>query len=88
MTQWQTKNTQSSTSDPFQNFRAQPMLGQGPANKHYVGRVVIEIWDDGSSMDDANKIIFTADAVDGNHSALLKRIAAALFKRSQGSATF
>lgn len=87
MTQWKSKVSQS-TSDPFKDFEKKPMFGQGPENKRYLGRVVIEMWDDGSSVDDANKIIFTADAVDGDHSSFLKRVASALAKRTQTGPTF
>lgn len=74
--------------DPLASYQGKPILGQGGANKHYVGRVVVELWETGQPVDDSHQIVFTADATDGNHGALLRRIASALLKRVQTGPTF
>jgi hypothetical protein len=77
-----------STVDPLASYQGQPILGQRGPNKHYVGRVVVELWETGQPVDDSHQIVFTADATDGNHGALLRRIAPALLKRVQKGPTF
>lgn len=89
---WQKKivagNGPQSTVDPLASYEGKPILGQGGANRHYVGRVVVELWETGQPVDDSHQIVFTADATDGNHGALLRRIAPALLKRVQKGPTF
>jgi hypothetical protein len=89
---WQVKQlvqpSAVSSSGPLGAYHGQPILGQvaqgqGGASSQYIGRVVVELWDDGSQLDDAYKIIFSADATDGNPGKLLDRIAPALLKRAQ-----
>jgi hypothetical protein len=82
---WQ--KTAIAGNDHLANYQGKPILGQR-ANKRYVGRVVVELWETGQPVDDSQQIVFTADATDGNHGALLRRIASALLKRVQKGPTF
>jgi hypothetical protein len=62
-------------------YQKRPIITRGGPNQAYVGRVIIEMWEDASSPDDASKIAFVVDAVDGNHAAFLERVASALPQR-------
>ncbi len=77
-----------STVDPLASYQGNPILGQHGSGQRYVGRVVVELWETGQPEDDSQRIIFTADAADGNHGALLRRVAPALLKRAQKGPTF
>ncbi|GHO59990.1 hypothetical protein [Ktedonobacter robiniae] len=89
---WQKKSSfvggPQNTADPLSSHQGQPLLGQQEASSQYLGRVVVELWDDGRQVDDSYKIVFSVDAIDGNAEALLQRIAPALFKRAQKGPIF
>jgi hypothetical protein len=72
----------SPVDDPLQNYQKRPIISEAVPNTTYVGRVIIELWEDGSSPDD-KMIAMTAEAVNGRHPQLLDRIAAALAKAMQ-----
>lgn len=79
-----TRTWQSGTfeaDDPLANYRKKPIISQGGPNATYVGRIIIELWEEGPATDDAQKIAISADAADGNHAKLLARIAASLPRR-------
>ncbi len=78
---WQTQ--EFSADDPLSSHRGRPIISAGGPNQKYVGRVIIEFWESDSARDDTNKIAYSADAVDGDHPALLRRVAAALAARVQ-----
>ncbi len=78
----------ASVSDPLQAYRKKPIISAGGPNVTYVGRVVIELWSDGSTSDDSKMIAMTADAVDGKHAKLLARIGTALSRRLQQGTPF
>ncbi|HLW01833.1 MAG TPA: hypothetical protein VKT82_24480 [Ktedonobacterales bacterium] len=69
--------------DPLAAYQGKPVISRGGANQHYLGRVVVELWDDGSPRDDAHKLALSSDAVDGQHAKLCQRIAAAFPARVQ-----
>jgi hypothetical protein len=82
------EGSSQSTGDPLASYEGKPILGQHGSSQRYVGRVVVELWETEQSVDDSQRIVFTADAADGNHSALLRRVAPALLKRVQKGPTF
>ncbi len=69
----------SGAPDPLADFRHRPIIGEAQG-KTYVGRVIVELWEDSSAPDDARGIAMSADAVNGDHAALARRVAAALPK--------
>lgn len=80
--EWKQQPTSSAAiSDPLANHHAVPIMAQTGPDSQFVGRVIIELFDDGSAKPDSNKIAFTADAVDGDHAALIQRVAEALVER-------
>jgi hypothetical protein len=56
------------------------MSGAPSPDASYVGRVVIELWENQSASDSQN-IAFTSDAANGEAGALLQRISSALVQR-------
>lgn len=73
----------SSVDDPLEGYHKKPIISRGGPNATYLGRVVIELWDDASSPDDAAKIAMAVDAVGGDHATFLERVASALTQRLQ-----
>lgn len=73
----------TSVDDPLAAYRKRPVISGAGPNATYVGRVVIELWSDGGTSDDAQMIAITADAMDGKHANLLERVAQALTRRMQ-----
>lgn len=69
--------------DPLAAYHGKPILSQGGPNQHYLGRLVVELLEDGRPRDDSYKLALTAGAVDGNHANFTRRIAAALPVRVQ-----
>jgi hypothetical protein len=69
--------------DPLAAYQGKPVIGSGGANQQYLGRVVVELWEDGSPRDDAQKLTISSDAVDGQHAKFCQRIAGALPARVQ-----
>jgi hypothetical protein len=81
MTGWTRSSGPSDPSaEPLAQFAGKPVLAAQPGAK-YVGRVVVEVWDTGRSSDQSHGLAFSSEAVDGNHGALLKRVAAGLSAR-------
>ncbi len=78
MSQWEKKMAPGSTSDPLANHIGMPILGQQGPNAQFVGRVIVELWENNDGKDDSYHIAFSVDAVSGDEKALLKRVAAAL----------
>jgi len=76
MSDWTTTQT-SGQADPLATFQGKPMLGTHPRGT-FLGRVVIEMWETGSALDDSNKLSLSFEAVDGGHAAFLRRVTAAL----------
>ncbi len=65
-------------ADPLAGFHGQPLVSDGGADSHYVGRVILELWE-GPSQNDANGLAYAVDPAVGADSAhLLTRIANAL----------
>ncbi len=84
----------SSAPDPLAAFRGKPVISGGGANRKYIGRVIVELWElvpqSGQTspvvIDDVDGIAIRADATpsataSGDHAALLDRVAAALPQR-------
>ena len=69
--------------DPLAAYQGKPVISRGGANQQYLGRVVVELWDDGSPRDDSDKLSLSSDAVDGQHAKFCQRIAGALPARVQ-----
>lgn len=68
--------TLTSGFDLFGDVRGKPVLSNAGHTKRYVGRVVIELWEPvAGDPEDDRFLAFSADAVDGNHEALAKRVA-------------
>jgi len=66
--------------DPLAGRHGQPILSPGSPGATYAGRVVLELWEQ-AHADDAHQLTFTADAANGDHAALLERVASALPQR-------
>lgn len=84
MSTWN-KNISSSDSsqEPLASYSGKPILAsQGPAAV-FLGRVVVEVWQTPGSVgsEPGRDLSFSSEAVDGNHSALLRRVAAGLAQR-------
>ena len=73
---WKTEITE--VNDPLANYQGQPIISRGSPTSTYLGRVVLELWQEGSTSNDADGLAVTADAVNENHNGLLQRVAAAL----------
>lgn len=78
MAQWQKREVSSSASDPLANSLGVPILGQQREIAHYVGRVIVELWEPESGLDDSYSIACSIDAANGDKKTLLKRVAEAL----------
>src|SRR5579884_95582 len=78
----------SSADDPLVGYQNKPIISSGQGNQQYLGRVIVEIWENDSAHDDSYKIAFLADAIDGNNEKLLQRVAAALPTRLQRNPPF
>ena len=72
------KKQSSPVDDPLAAYHGKPVISHGGPNQHYLGRVVVELWEDGSTRDDSYKLALSSDAVDGNYTKLRQRVAAAL----------
>jgi hypothetical protein len=72
---------QSTVPDPLKGYQRVPIISGGGPNSKYLGRVIIELWQEDGASDDSKMIAISADAVDGKHAQLLPRIAAALAQR-------
>jgi hypothetical protein len=79
MSQWNQQAGQA--PDPLANYQYQPILAAPGSNVQYLGRVIVEFYDDGSTRPDARKIAYSVAAVDGNNAQLATRIAQALVER-------
>lgn len=73
---------------PLADYHSQPMISGGAPPQHYIGRLLIELIDDGSARDDSYKLVLASDPVDGNHLAFRQRIATALPGRVLRTAPF
>jgi hypothetical protein len=73
----------SSVDDPLMGYQKKPIISRGGPKSTYRGRVIIELWDNAGSPDDADNIAMAVGAVDGNNALLLERVASALSKRLQ-----
>jgi hypothetical protein len=69
--------------DPLKDCRKRPIISDAGPNATFVGRVIIEMWEDGSSLDDGQKLAIVPNAMDGKHAQFLERVAAALALRMQ-----
>jgi hypothetical protein len=79
MSEW--SKSDSSVADPLAQYAHKPMLAAAGKGAKYLGRVIIEVWETGNATDDSQRLTFSSEAVDGNHEALLTRVAAGLPKR-------
>ena len=87
--EWNQQTTaDAAISDPLANHRNVPILAEVGPDSRYVGRVIVELFDDDSSKPDSNKIAFSVGAVDGNKAVLIQRVADALVKRVQQTKPF
>lgn len=90
--QWQ--KSVSSTADPLASYVGRPIISEGGANRKYIGRVIVELWEpvpqSGANnsivINDVNSMAISADAApsataNGDHATLLDRVAAALPQR-------
>lgn len=64
--------------DPLADYRDRPIISRAGPSKTYVGRVIVELWEDQDNPDDAHSMTVSAEAHDGDNAALLKRVATAL----------
>lgn len=78
--EWQ-HSSASSQPDPLSAYLDQPMIAHPGPNSRYVGRVIVELYENGSEKSDASKIAYTVDAIEGNYDTLALRIAKALVAR-------
>jgi hypothetical protein len=68
----------SDVDDLLKDHRKRPIISDGGPKAKFVGRVIIEMWEDDSPLDDGNKIAIVPNAMDGKHAQFLERVAAAL----------
>lgn len=78
MSQWQKRDVPGSASDPLANYQGVPILGQQRDSAYYVGRVIVELWEPESGLDDSYSFACSIEAVNGDNKSLLRRVAAAL----------
>lgn len=78
---WQAKK--GPADDPLAHYRKQPIISRTGPDSTYLGRVIIELYDDGRGGADADNIAVTAGAMDGQHAQLLERVEKALATRLQ-----
>lgn len=83
---WQVQ--QGPAPDPLKDYRKQPIISRAGPHSTYVGRVIIELYEDDMGGTDAPNIAMTAGAVDGQHARLLERVAKALTTRLQSGNPF
>lgn len=82
MADWKKSTGASGASvEPLASFAGKPILASQGSGSKYIGRVVVEVWDTGTSIDPSYGLSFSSDAVDGNQKALLRRVAAGLSAR-------
>ena len=79
--QWQKKEVPGNAPDPLGNYQGVPILGRQREMAQYVGRVIVELWEPSSGLDDSYSFAFRIDATNGDEKTLLKRVAAALPER-------
>lgn len=67
--------------DPLQNYYGKPLIGEAGPSMKYVGRLIIELYEQPYSSD-ANSLVLAFDPAPGESQGdLVKRIAAALPER-------
>lgn len=81
MSNWKIVKKNPSGTDPLAAYHGQPMIANPGPKSTYLGRIIVEFYEDGSTKPDANKIAFSVDAVDGNHDSFAMRVAKALVAR-------
>lgn len=69
--------------DPLEHHRQRPVISVGAPGAKYLGRVVIELWDDGTGADVRN-LAFGIDAI-GDSAELLTRVVAAFPARASSA---
>jgi len=62
----------------------EPIISAAGKDSKYLGRVVIEFYEVPDARSDADGIAYVADALDGNHKALAKRVAVGFVARLLG----
>ncbi len=77
--EWQQSTNQH--ADPLSAYHNLPIVSEPGPNQKYIGRVIIELYEDGSTRSDASKIAYSATSVDGNSKAFALRVAQALIAR-------
>ena len=79
---WKTsQEARSGRTDPLQGYYGRPLTSGLPSHK-YIGRVIVELWEPPSGVNDANGLTFRFSAAGGIKPAdVLKRVAAALPQR-------
>ncbi len=75
------KEISSSTGDPLAHNIGMPILGQQGVNSTFVGRVIVELWEESDGLDDSYHIAFSIDAASGDEKTLLQRVSLALSAR-------
>jgi len=81
-------NSRSSAApDPLTEFQGRPTISVGGPPSIYVGRVMVELWED-PTISDAHLLTYAVDAATGDSRTLLARIAAALPIRLKKSSVF
>ncbi len=79
----------SEVDDPLVGYHKKPIISLASSpNAKYLGRVIVELWDNTGARDDADALTISAGAMDGKHGKLLARIAEALLVRVQRSHPF
>ncbi len=58
-----------------------PIISAAGPNDKYLGRVVIEFYEIAGAKSDAEGVAYTVEAVNGDHKALARRVAAAFVAR-------
>jgi hypothetical protein len=87
MPSWQASET-SGAPDPLADYRHRPIISGGGGDLTYVGRVIVELWESSSGLDDSRTMAMSAEARDGDHAALARRVAAALPRAVQRNRLF
>jgi hypothetical protein len=61
-------------TDPFQGFEGKPMIGSVTEQSHYLGRVVIELWEPGTPTGRGDQMAYIISPAQGvKNSDLLQR---------------
>ena len=76
----------SDVPDPLSAFRGMPAISTAVPQAYYVGRLIVELWEQ-PDISDAAGIALQIDPANGDSTALLHRIAAALPPRLSGLPT-